>query len=160
MTGSNVGQKPQRLSELFLELGMLPGNEPEPNIKSQPTKQQKKKRSSPFSLRLSFEERAQLERESGRMSLGAYIKSRLFSGKKTPKRSRPKNALKDEQALAQVLSALGRSGISKSLAELSKASKEGRLLITGEADEGLREACQAVITMRDHLITALGLHAE
>jgi len=40
---------------------------------------QRKTTPPPFSLRLTFEERAQLEREAGDMPLGAYIRSRLFN---------------------------------------------------------------------------------
>ncbi len=38
----------------------------------------KRKTPPPFSLRLSFEERARLERDAGDMPLGAYIRERLF----------------------------------------------------------------------------------
>jgi len=43
-------------------------------------KGEKKKREAPFSLRLTFEERAQLEAAAGGEPLGAYIKSVLFDG--------------------------------------------------------------------------------
>ena len=39
--------------------------------------------SAPFSLRLTFEERALLEQAAGDMPLGAYIRSKLFEGEIT-----------------------------------------------------------------------------
>jgi hypothetical protein len=39
---------------------------------------QSKKREAPFSLRLSFEERAALRKAAGGVPLGAYIKAILF----------------------------------------------------------------------------------
>lgn len=44
----------------------------------------KAKKPSPFCLRLTFNERAQLEAEAGDMPLGAYIKFKLFSGAGSP----------------------------------------------------------------------------
>lgn len=43
-----------------------------------------KKIASPFSLRLTFDERTALEQEAGHLPLGAYIRSRLFGGSETP----------------------------------------------------------------------------
>ena len=42
----------------------------------------------PFSLRLTFEERAALEQSAGTRPLGAYIRSKLFGGKEAPRRRR------------------------------------------------------------------------
>ena len=47
----------------------------------------------PFSLRLTFEERAALEDAAGDMPLGAYIWGELFKGKKT--RTRRRRAARD-----------------------------------------------------------------
>lgn len=42
-------------------------------------KRKEKGISPPFSLRLTFEERAKLEKEAGSKPLGAYIRSKLFN---------------------------------------------------------------------------------
>ena len=41
------------------------------------------RKTAPFSLRLSAEERAELEARAGTLALGAYIKGQLFEGQKT-----------------------------------------------------------------------------
>src|SRR3546814_1287972 len=67
------------------------------------------KRPAPFSLRLTFEQRAQLEQDAGGMSLAAYIQSRLFDSENPAPRRRGKRPVQDYQALAQVLGNLGQS---------------------------------------------------
>jgi hypothetical protein len=59
----------------------------------------------PFSLRLTFEERAKLERDAAGMALGAYIRSRLLDPETVAPRKRGKFPVKDHQALAQLLGA-------------------------------------------------------
>src|SRR3546814_6265706 len=66
------------------------------------------KRPAPFSLRLTFEQRAQLEQDAGGMSLAAYIQSRLFDSENPAPRRRGKRPVKDSQALAQ---AIGRAHV-------------------------------------------------
>jgi len=60
--------------------------------KSEKPDQQKKP--TPFSLRLSFEERARLERDAAGMSLGAYIRERLFGEDAAPRKTRGKFPVK------------------------------------------------------------------
>lgn len=71
----------------------------------------------PFSLRLSFEQRARLEQEAGDMSLGGYIHSRLFDSGNPPVRRRSKNPVKVHKVLAQALGLLGQSRISSNLGD-------------------------------------------
>jgi len=56
---------------------------------------QPKKQISPFSLRFTFEERAQLEKDAAGMSLGAYIRSRIFDENLPKRRTRGKHPVKD-----------------------------------------------------------------
>ena len=69
------------------------------------------KHAPPFSLRLSFEERAALEEAAGGMPLGAFIREKLLGGALTPRRTRGHAPVKDHQALGQVLGELGHSRI-------------------------------------------------
>ncbi|MEM7547870.1 MAG: plasmid mobilization relaxosome protein MobC [Pseudomonadota bacterium] len=110
----------------------------------------------PFSLRLTFEERAQLEKQAAGMSLGAFIRSRLFGEDEAPRRTRGKFPVKDHEALARVLEALGSSRISSNLNQLAKAANSGSLPITPETEEFLAEACEAVQDIRNGLLRALG----
>lgn len=119
-----------------------------------------KKRPSPFSLRLTFEQRARLEKEAGNSSLGAYILERLFNGDSPPPRRRGKNPVKDHQALAQVLGKLGQSRLSSNLNQLAKSVHTGSLPVTPDTEAALLEAATDVQEMRRMLIAALNLEVE
>lgn len=110
----------------------------------------------PFSLRLSFDERAQLEREAAGKALGAFIREKLFGENATPRRSSGKLPVKDHEALGRVLGALGSSRLASNLNQLAKAVNSGSLPVTPDSEKELREACAAVIAMRDELMRALG----
>lgn len=110
----------------------------------------------PFSLRLSFEERARLEQAAAGMPLGAYIRSKLFGTDLTPRRTRGHAPVKDHAALGQVLGALGASRLSSNLNQIAKAAHIGALPVTPELEEELSEACSAVQSMRAELMRALG----
>jgi hypothetical protein len=115
----------------------------------------------PFSLRLTFEERARLEREAGEMPLGAYIRSRLFD---EPASDRPlrqrKRPVKDHQVLGQLLGELGRSRIANNLNQLAKAANTGSLLLNEDVHRALLESLDSIRAMRTLLLTALGLKPE
>lgn len=111
----------------------------------------------PFSLRLTFEERATLEAAADGMPLGAYIRGVLFAQDLPAVRRRGARPVKDHAELARVLAALGASRLSSNLNQLSKAANTGSLPLTPEVEAELREACAAVQEMRGALIAALGL---
>lgn len=110
----------------------------------------------PFSLRLTFEERSRLDRDAAGMSLGAYIRSRLFGNDGPPRRTRGKFPVKDKAALAKVLASLGASRLSQNLNQLARAVNIGAFPVTPETDAELRDACRAVTELRDELLRALG----
>ncbi|MCZ8283560.1 MAG: plasmid mobilization relaxosome protein MobC [Aquidulcibacter sp.] len=111
----------------------------------------------PFSLRLTFEERAQLEQEAGDLTLGAYVRSRLFDQSRPAPRRRSKKPVKDHAALAHVLALLGKSHISNNINQLAKAANTGSLPVTLETERALNDAVQDVATMRRLLLAALNL---
>lgn len=117
----------------------------------------KRKRPSPFSLRLTFEERARLESEARGMSLSAYIHWRLFNADQPPPRQRGKVPVKDQEALARVLALLGQSRLANNLNQLARAANIGALPVDPETEADLREAVADVAAMRAALIRALGL---
>lgn len=111
----------------------------------------------PFSLRLTFEERARLEREAAGMSLGAYIREKLFGADASPpRRRRGKFPVKDQAALGRALALLGGSRLPQNLNQLARAVNIGALPVTPETETDLREACRAVDEMRAELLRALG----
>jgi hypothetical protein len=120
-----------------------------------------KKRPAPFSLRLSFEQRAELEKQAGDQPLGAYILSRLFGDQvQPPPRRRSKNPVKDHESLAKVLGLLGQSRLSSNLNQLAKSANSGSLPVTPDTETALHEASNAVREMRRLLIEALNLEIE
>jgi len=112
----------------------------------------------PFSLRLTLEERQLLERQAGRQPLGTYIRTRLFEGGERQRRSYRK-PLRDDQALAKLLGALGESRLANNLNQLAKAANTGSLPITPETENAIYAACRDVERIRKELIAALGLGA-
>lgn len=116
-----------------------------------------KKTSKPFSLRLTFEERSELEKAAAGMSLGEYVRSRLFDGTELPRRTRGKFPVKDHRELAQLLALLGQSRLSSNLNQLARAANSGTLPVTPDVEANLKRACEEIREMRSHLIKALGL---
>jgi hypothetical protein len=114
----------------------------------------------PFSLRLSFEQRARLEREAGDMSLGGYIQSRLFDSDNPQVRRRSKNPVKDHKALAQALGLLGQSRISSNLNQLARAANTGSLPVTPDTEAALLDALGEIHAIRRLLMEALNLEVE
>lgn len=116
----------------------------------------KKKRVAPFSLRLTFEERARLEAAANGVPLGAYIKAVLFGDDLRTVRRRSASPVEDHKALGRVLAALGQSRLSNNLNQLARAVNTGSLPISPETENELKEACREVVALRTELLRALG----
>jgi Bacterial mobilisation protein (MobC) len=112
---------------------------------------------SPFSLRLSFEERAQLERDAAGLSLGAYVRSRIFDSTNPAPRHRGKFPVKDQEALASVLAMLGQSRLGNNLNQLARAANLGTLEVSPDTEAALKAACRDIASIRHMLMVALGL---
>ena len=110
----------------------------------------------PFSLRLTYEERAQLEAEAGDKPLGAYIRERLLGDDAAPRKRRGNSPIKDKEALGRAMGALGASRLSSNLNQLAKAVNSGSLPVTPEVEAELKEACRDIADMRTDLLRALG----
>lgn len=119
-----------------------------------------KKQTPPFSLRLTPEERVQLEKDAAGMSLGAYIRSRLFGENLPTRRTRNKHPVRDHQELAKVLGELGRSRLANNLNQLAKAANSGSLEVSPDTEQALQNACFDIRWMRQVLMSALGLRPE
>ncbi len=118
----------------------------------------RKKRTPPFSLRLTFEQRARLEQDAAGSSLSAYIHERLFGVEAPPaRRKRGKSPVKDQQAIAELLAKLGQSRLSSNLNQLARLANMGALPVTPETETAIIEAAEDVAAMRKLLIEALGL---
>lgn len=113
--------------------------------------------STPFSLRLTFEERAKLEQAAGDQTLSEYIRGRVFDQERRQPRRRRKAPVKDQQALGRVLGMLGEARLANNLNQLARAANTGSLPVTPDTERALRRACADVREMRNELIKALGL---
>lgn len=111
----------------------------------------------PFSLRLTFEERAQLEAAANGISLGAYIRAVLFDGDLKKVRRRSTAPVKDHEALGRALAALGQSRLSSNLNQLAKAVNTGTLPVHPETEAEIVRACDDVSKIRADFLRALGL---
>lgn len=113
-------------------------------------------RPTPFSLRLTREERAYLEDRAGSRPLGAYIRDQLLEDRHHKRRELRKPHIDDQKA-AQILAALKHSHIASNLNQLARSVHCGNLLLDQVHQEELENACAAVIAMRNALFIALGV---
>ena len=111
----------------------------------------------PVSLRMTFEEKARLERDAAGMSVSAYIRWKLFNPNNPPPRLRGKFPVKDHQTLAQLLALLGQSRIANNLNQLARSANTGSLPVTPETEAALSEAAADIAEMRQLLLRALNL---
>lgn len=111
----------------------------------------------PVSVRFTEEERAELERMAGDLTLSAYIRSRCIGDEAEPHRTRGKRPIKDFEALGRVLGALGRSQLSNNLNQLARAANSGTLGFPHETQAAIEDAAQDIAFIRNELIQALGL---
>ena len=118
-----------------------------------------KKRDAPLSLRLSRDERARLERDAAGMSLGAYIKWRLFDPDRKPPRTRGKAPVQDHIVLSQLMALIGNLRLASNVNQLAKAANSGSLPVTPETEAALQNACREISDMRQMLMRALGMNA-
>jgi hypothetical protein len=119
-----------------------------------------KPRTRPFSIRLTDDEKSLLLRRAGGLPLGVYVRGLILSKGELefrPRQRRTKAPIKDDEALARVLAALGQSRVANNLNQIAKAVNIGSLPVTPETEHDIREACSAVLMIRYHLMSALGL---
>lgn len=110
-----------------------------------------------FSIRLTQAERRHLLDRAGSIPLGAYVRGLVMAPEVHKERRRMRNPVKDHQALARVLAALGQSRLSSNLNQLAKAVNIGVLPLTPETEQDIVDACDALKTVRADLVKALGL---
>ena len=110
----------------------------------------------PFSLRLTYEERARLDAERGDKSLAAYIRERLFGDNAAPRKKRGNSPVQDKEALGRLAGALGQSRLSQNMNQLAKAVNSGSLPVTAETEAEIKEACREISELRTALLAALG----
>jgi hypothetical protein len=116
-----------------------------------------KSTTTPFSLRLSLEERQRLEKYATGMSLGEYIRQRLFDESFPKRHTRGKHPVKDHKILSQLLGEIGRTRLASNMNQIARAINNDNLELTPETQTALLEACADIYEMRHMLMTGLGL---
>ena len=114
-------------------------------------------RPAPFSLRLTPQERAELERLAGDMSLSAFIKDRVFDPDNPHPRRRRRRSVADHKALAQAMAMLGSSRLSQNMNQLAKATHTGNLPLPDQVARELERGCADIRAIREMLMRALGI---
>ena len=116
-------------------------------------------RLAPFSLRLTPEERYQLESQAGAMPLSSYIKSVIFAAEAPKHRKRRKPPVAEQQLLAEVLARLGQTRQASNLNQIAKHLNQGTLILDPELEEDLKRAVAEVAWIRATLMEALGVNS-
>jgi hypothetical protein len=117
----------------------------------------RRKRPAPFSIRLSEDERAYLERKAGNKPLGTYARDKLLGDTQTSRKTPPRKQSMDYEMLGRVLAMLGDSELATSLCMLALAAENGSLNVTDEMAETINDAHEDIQEIRLILIRALGL---
>lgn len=125
-----------------------------------PPQKQRRKRTPPFSIRLSDADRTRLAMEAAGAPLGAYIKAKVLGDSAPLRKRRSSLAVADKAAIAQVLALLGKSRLSSNLNQLAYAVNIGSLPVTPETEAELFAAVSEVRDLRRLLLLALGLKPE
>ena len=113
-----------------------------------------RKQSAPLSIRLSGDERRQLERLAGNQPLSAYARSVLLEGKAV--RGDGGRSQAEHMMLARLVAALGKSQIGPSLETMARAAANGSLHIDEAMAQRLRDAFNDIAAMHYCLLWALG----
>lgn len=116
----------------------------------------KRQRPAPFSIRLSADERAYLERKAGARPLGGYIREKLL-GEAQSRRKPSRTPAVDHALLGQILGMLGKSELATRLCLLAVAAEAGKLHMPDADRRALTQACTDIGDMRLLLVRALGL---
>lgn len=112
-------------------------------------------RPAPFSLRLTDDERQQLEAKAGAMPLASYIKSVVFDASAPVYRKRRKPPVTEQQLLAEVLARLGQTRHANNLNQIAKAIHQGTLYVDDELAADINAALADIAWMRVTLMNAL-----
>lgn len=116
-----------------------------------------KRRTPPFSMRLSGAEREALEAKADSMPLSSYVKSVVLSDDAPTYRQRRSAPETDQQLLAEILAKLGSSRSANNLNQIAKHLNQGTLIVDEDLAKDLQQAVVDGAWMRATLMAALGV---
>lgn len=111
----------------------------------------------PLVVRLTADERAELERKAGSLTLSAYVRQCVFNTHTGAPRSTARRATPDKTALAQILAKVGHGNLAASLGDLAEAARIGALPVTPETESAIARACADIAGIKSLLMKALGI---
>ena len=120
----------------------------------------RKSKSQTFGIRLTIEERAELERRSGELAVGAYIKTMLFAEGEKSRHRGARAPVQDKTSLAQILALFGQSNVGPRLDALVTEAANGTLVMDEETVAAIQNACAEVHAIRLLLMKALGFQVS
>lgn len=121
-----------------------------------PTASPKRTAISLLTLRLTPEERSNLEELAAGMTLSAYIRACLFAEETKRRKAKPKTVVADKKAAAEALALLGQSRIANNLNQLAYQANISDLDVGDFKQAQINEAYEHVIAMGSLLVSALG----
>ncbi len=116
-------------------------------------------KTTPFSIRLTAEEKDTIKQAAGTKPVGAYVRSRLL-GENVATRHKTRRPGVDQKKFAFVLAELGKTRLASNMNQIARAANAGALPVTRELVEELHAACADIRSMRFALIEALGIKPE
>jgi hypothetical protein len=114
----------------------------------------------PFSIRLTAEEKTRLEDKANGVPLGLFIRDVVLDDAVKPRIVRQSFRVQDREAFARVLALLGRSKIADSLSRLADAADDGCLPVDDEVRAALKRGCDDIRSIRLLLMTAVGMKVK
>ena len=113
-----------------------------------------------FGIRLTDDERRELDRRAGEMAVGSYVRSLLFADGVKRRTRGARAPVKDHKALAEVLACLGASRLPETLERLASAAETGLLEWDDDAPRAINQACEDIAVMRLLLLKGLGFRVD
>ena len=115
----------------------------------------KDKYHTPFSIRLSDEERAKLDALAGDMPMAAYVRTRLFDTP-SPRHHKMRRFDVNQSLLKKLVRELGRQHISSRLHRIINAIDDGDLEVDDKLELELSYLCSELRHLRRNIRKALG----
>ena len=109
------------------------------------------------SFRVNDAEKTRLQDAAGSQRLGIYAREQLLGPDTKRRKTRGRAPVKDHEALAAILSKLGRSELATAIGGLLLALEEGRVHLSDDQECCLRNLETELVFIRTSLVKALGL---
>lgn len=118
----------------------------------------------PLSIRVTVEEKAQLQQMAGTLAISTYIRQKLFGDGAAARPARyqkkPRQPAINAQEVAKLLAMFGQSELARSMLALSLAVQQHELELSHEVEQKLALACADIHAIKLALVVALGVQPQ